>query len=161
ILLLPSTKHVTVPNVAGQTEQAADALLRRAGLTPVSSLESSSLIAAGRVIRQTPSPGAVVDKGSRVQLFVSGGPAGPALTNVEGLTAAEATAKLRAAGFLPTTKHQASSTVAAGKVIGTEPPAGTETQLGSHVTVLVSSGPAPVRVPDVVGQSRSAAERTL
>jgi serine/threonine-protein kinase len=113
------------------------------------------------VIKQSPAPGAVVDKGSRVELFVSGGPASAALMNVEGLTAAQATARLRAAGFKPTAKRQPSSTVAAGKAIGTEPPAGTETQLGSHVTVLISSGPAPVRVPDVLGQSRSAAEASL
>jgi serine/threonine-protein kinase len=46
-------------------------------------------------------------------------------------------------------------------VIGTNPPAGTETQLGSQVVVLVSSGPATVTVPDVVGQSQAAAEATL
>jgi serine/threonine-protein kinase len=46
-------------------------------------------------------------------------------------------------------------------VINTDPAAGTEVQLGSGVTVFVSSGPAPVRVPDVTGQSQSAAEAAL
>jgi serine/threonine-protein kinase len=46
-------------------------------------------------------------------------------------------------------------------VISTNPSAGTEAQAGSSVTVLVSSGPAQTTVPDVVGQSRAAAEATL
>jgi serine/threonine-protein kinase len=73
----------------------------------------------------------------------------------------QASARLRKAGFKPATKAQASTTVRAGLVISTEPPAGTELQLGSSVTMLVSSGPAPVRVPDVTGQSLTAAEATL
>ena len=48
--------------------------------------------------------------------------------------------------------------VAEGCVIATEPSAGTEVPVGSPVTVLVSSGPAPVHVPDILGQSRAAAE---
>ena len=46
-------------------------------------------------------------------------------------------------------------------MIGTEPPAETEVQEGRLVTLLVSSGPAPIRVPDVTGQSLEAAEATL
>ena len=68
---------------------------------------------------------------------------------------------LKKAGFKPKTTQETSSTVASGKVIATNPPAGTEKQLGSPVAVLVSSGPAPVKVPDVTGQSLSAAEATL
>jgi len=51
--------------------------------------------------------------------------------------------------------------VPAGRVIETNPPAGTADQLGSPVTVFVSSGPEPVRVPDVKGQTLSAAEGEL
>ena len=43
--------------------------------------------------------------------------------------------------------------VAAGIVIGTEPPAGTVDRQGSTVTVLVSSGPALVTVPDVAARA--------
>ncbi len=46
-------------------------------------------------------------------------------------------------------------------MIETNPPAGTVVDLGSPVTVLVSNGPEPVRVPDVKGQSLSAAEGEL
>jgi serine/threonine-protein kinase len=81
--------------------------------------------------------------------------------NVEGLPAAQALARLRSAAFKPTTRAQSSSTVAAGHVINTDPAAGTEADVGSPVTVFVSSGPAAVRVPDVAGQSQTGAEASL
>jgi serine/threonine-protein kinase len=84
-----------------------------------------------------------------------------ALPAVEGLTAARATSKLRAAGFKPTTQEQSSAKVAQGHVISTDPSAGIVVQIGSPVTVFVSSGPAQVHVPDLTGQSQQAAEAAL
>ena len=161
LLLLPSNGSVTVPSVVGQGEQTASATIRRAGLVPVSTQASSSSVPSGSVVSQSPAAGTLIEKGGRVTLVVSRGPASAALIRVEDLTAAEAVARLRAMGFKPTTKTVASPRVAAGRVIGTEPPAGTETKLGSSVAVLVSSGPAPVHVPSVVGQQQAAAEAAL
>ncbi|HEX5852997.1 MAG TPA: PASTA domain-containing protein, partial [Solirubrobacteraceae bacterium] len=161
VLLLQSKQMVTVPNVAAQSEQAAGASLRSAGLDPVPSLAASTTVPVGLVISQSPQPGSRVEKGSRVSIVVSGGPASAALVDVAGLTVARAAAQLRKAGFKPASKAQASPTVKAGRVISTEPPAGTEVQVGSTVTMLVSSGPAPVDVPDVTGQSLTAAEAAL
>ena len=161
VLLLTPAGKVTVPEVAGRSEQSADELLRREGLNPVPQLQPSSTVPAGLVISQSPTAGTRVDNGSRVNLVVSGGPASAPVTDVEGLSEAEAVKKLKKAGFKPRTTKEASPTVAAGKVIGTNPPAGTVEQLGSGVEVLVSSGPAPVNVPDVTGESLTAAEASL
>ncbi len=161
LLLLAPASRVTVPEVSGQSERTADATLRRAGLAPVPRLQTSPTVPSGRVISQSPSAGARVEKGANVAIVVSGGPATAFVTDVEGLTAEEALAKLRRAGFKARTKSEASSTVGTGQVIGTEPPAGTEKQFGSTVVVVVSTGPAPVKVPDVKGQQLSAAEATL
>jgi serine/threonine-protein kinase len=161
LLLVQPKSKVTVPDVTGQTEQAAGSILRRAGLTPIPSLGPSSTVPTGRVLGQTPAGGSVVAKGSRVSIVVSGGPASKPLVNVEGLTGAQATARLKGAGFKPVVRAKASSTVASGRVINTDPAAGTEVQVGSPVTVFVSSGPAPVRVPDVTGRPRAAAEAAL
>jgi beta-lactam-binding protein with PASTA domain/predicted Ser/Thr protein kinase len=161
VVLTQSNKSVSVPNVTGQSEQAAGAALRSAGLNPVPSLASSTKVASGLVIRQSPVAGSIAKKGASVKIVVSGGPASKSLMNVAGLSAAKAAAKLREAGFKTTTKPESSKTVEAGQVIGTEPPAETEVQEGRLVTLLVSSGPAPIRVPDVTGQSLEAAEATL
>ncbi len=161
ILFLPSGGKVTVPQVKGRSEQAAGSLLRVAGLNPVSAPASSATVETGLVISESPVAGTVVRKGARVEIVVSTGPANSPLVSVEGLTAAQAVQRLRHAGFKPSTKMEASSTIAVGRVIGTEPSAGTVAEVGSHVTVIVSSGPAPVRVPDVTGETLSAAEAAL
>jgi serine/threonine-protein kinase len=161
VLFTQPSSSVSVPNVVGQSEQAAGAALRQAGLNPVASLASSAAVPSGLVVSQSPQAGDDAKKGARVGIVVSQGPASAALTDVDGLSAATAAAQLRKAGFKPTSKAQASSSVKTGLVIATEPPAGTEIQVGSSVTLLVSSGPAPVRVPDVVGQSQAAAEADL
>jgi serine/threonine-protein kinase len=161
IVLTQSSKSVSVPRVTDQTEQAAGAVLRSAGLNPVPSLAPSTTVPSGLVIRQAPAAGSVVKKGSRVSIVVSGGPSSAPLITVVGLSAAKAEARLHKAGYKTTKKTESSKTVEAGQVIGTEPPAETEVQEGRLITLLVSSGPAPVRVPDVTGQSLEAAEATL
>ena len=161
LLLGSSTAMVTVPNVAGRTEQAAGSLLRSAGLNPLPSYATSSTVPSGLVISQTPAAGARAEKHSQVTIVVSGGAASAPLPNVDNLTSAEALERLKKAGFKPTLRPQSSATIASGRVIETNPPAGTADQLGSPVTVFVSSGPEPVRVPDVKGQTLSAAEGEL
>ena len=161
VLLGGSSKSVTVPSVTGQTEQAAGATLRSAGLNPVPSLAPSTTVATGLVIKQSPSAGSIVKKGNRVDIVVSDGPASAPLLSVVGLPVATAQQKLRKAHLKTKVKTEPSKTVAAGVVISTEPPAETEVQEGRVVTLLVSSGPAPVRVPDVAGQTLEAAEATL
>ena len=147
LLLGNSNKTVTVPKVTGQTEQAAGATLRAAGLDPLPSLHSSVSVPSGLVISQSPAAASEAKKGSHVNIVVSAGPASSSLTNVAGLTVAKAESKLHKAGLKTTTRSEPSKTVEAGLVIGTEPPAETEVQEGHLVTLLVSSGPAPVRDP--------------
>jgi beta-lactam-binding protein with PASTA domain/predicted Ser/Thr protein kinase len=161
VLLTRSNPSVSVPSVTGKTEQAAGSRLRSAGLVPTSSLKPSVTVAGGLVISQSPRAGEIVKKGARVGIVISEGPASKSLLDVAGLTAAKAAAKLRKAGLKTTRKTESSKTVAAGLVIATEPSAETEIQEGRVVTLIVSSGPAPVHVPDVTGQSLEAAEATL
>ncbi|MEA2225532.1 MAG: eukaryotic-like serine/threonine-protein kinase [Solirubrobacteraceae bacterium] len=161
LLLASPARQVTVPNVTGETEQAASAKLRRAGLSAAPSLASSASVSSGRVISQSPKGASKVDRASSVAIVVSSGPGSAALPSVEGLTSAQALSRLRKAGFKPTTKEEPNAKVAQGRVIGTEPPAGTELQVGSPVSLLLSSGPAQVRVPNVSGDSLSGAEAAL
>jgi beta-lactam-binding protein with PASTA domain/predicted Ser/Thr protein kinase len=161
VLLTQSAKPVTVPNVTGLSEQAAGAALRKAELSPLPSLAASATVRSGLVLSQTPAAGASAGKGSRVSIVVSEGPANVPLMDVTGLTVTDAEAKLRKAHFKTKTKTEASKSVEAGRVIATEPPAETEVQEGRVITLLVSSGPAPVHVPDLAGQLLEAAEATL
>jgi beta-lactam-binding protein with PASTA domain/predicted Ser/Thr protein kinase len=161
VLLTQSSKPVTVPRVTGLSEQAAGAALRKAELSPLPSLAPSATVHTGLVISQTPAAGTAAGKGSRVSIVVSEGPANVPLMDVTGLAASKAAAELRRAHFKTKTRTEASKTVEAGHVIATEPPAETEVQEGRVITLLVSSGPAPVHVPDLTGQLLEAAEATL
>jgi serine/threonine-protein kinase len=161
LLLGSSGGKVTVPSVVGQSEAVALARLRAADLNPVAATTASDTVASGLVVSQTPSGGSDVGKGTRVSVLVSAGPGTAALPAVEGLTASSAESKLRSAGFKPTIQEQSSGKVAQGHVISTDPPAGLVVQVGSPVTVLVSSGPAQIDVPELVGQSQKGAEAAL
>src|ERR1700677_889029 len=78
--------------------------------------------------------------------------------NVVGDTQSVATTAITGAGLTVGTVTQASSaTVASGSVVSQAPAAGTSAASGSSVALVVSSGPAPVTVPNVVGDTQAAA----
>src|SRR5205085_1563299 len=131
-------------------------------------MQSSSTVAAGNVISESPTAGTRVASGSAVTLVVSTGSPGPAqvtVPNVVGQTQAAATSALTGAGLtVGAVTMQSSSTVAAGSVISESPTAGTRVASGSAVTLVVSTGspgPAQVTVPNVVGQSQAAATSAI
>jgi serine/threonine-protein kinase len=163
LFLLPPSKagQVTVPDVTGETQAAAVTSLRRAGLEPVVSLAANAHVSSGLVIGTTPPRGTVVKKGSRVSVVVSSGPGIVALPNVIHKKSDAATKTLREKGFRPTVQTQSSDTVERGLVISTDPAAGIEVQVGSPVTVFVSSGPKEVSVPAVTGETQATATATL
>ena len=163
LLLASSRGKVTVPNVVGQTEAVALARLRARGPRPGRlAAPRAPRSPSGVVVSQTPSRGSEVGEGlAREHRRLQPAPAAPRCRTSTGSTAAAAVSKLRKAGFKPTTRNQSSSKVAQGHVISTDPSAGIDVQVGSPVTVFVSSGPAQVHVPDVTGQTQTAAEATL
>ena len=55
--------------------------------------------------------------------------------------------------FEPTS--EASDTIDKGNVTRTDPPVGTKVPVGSRVTVYISTGPATVQVPNLVGKSEA------
>jgi eukaryotic-like serine/threonine-protein kinase len=146
---LAMQRYTKTPSVLDLTHDVAVAKLRHAGLkvqwlTPV----YSSTVPDGEVAIERPGPGERVRSGSTVSLALSRGP--DHVPTLRRLTFAEAAAALRAAQLkLGDTTRDYSSTVAAGRVIASNPAAGAEITPGSPVSLVVSKGPAPVLVPDV------------
>lgn len=89
------------------------------------------------------------------------GPSTVPVPDVAGLSAADGQTALEAAGLVATPEEQETADVEAGLVIGTDPAAGTEVQLGSTVTMMVSAAPATVPVPDVAGRAAADAQAAL
>ncbi len=81
--------------------------------------------------------------------------------NVVGRTATLATTELKAADLVPVPSQAPSLDVAEGAVISLSPAAGSVVQRGAHVSVVVSTGPASVGVPDVRNLTSAQAEHKL
>jgi serine/threonine-protein kinase len=113
------------------------------------------------VIAQDRAAGAYVGEGSTIRLVVSRGPPPVTVDDVSTLSVADATSALSRQGFAVVVERRTDENVAFGAVIGTDPPAGTAHAKDSQITLIVSDGPAPVRVPDVAGSTFDAASATL
>jgi serine/threonine-protein kinase len=151
-----------VPSLVGQPEKTAVGLVQEAGLDPVFADEQfSEDVPDGTVLTAEPTGGRLI-RGSDVEIVVSKGPerfsvavdlVGKPLEEVKAALAGQPIPLVPASGF--------SDTVPQGSVISFDPPAGTDLRRDQSVTVVVSSGRAPVKVPDVVGQSPEAATANL
>ncbi len=160
VLLLTGTKQVTVPTVVGADQANAEAKLRQEGFSTDTTPKTSEQ-PAGRVIGQDPTGGTKADKGSTVQLTVSGGPEQVAVPQVVGLTLASAEGRLDKVGLKSGRREENSATVEKGRVISASPGEGEKVDKGSTVTLVVSSGPEQADVPDVTGKSFDEAQSTL
>ena len=135
-----------VPGVVGQIEQLAiDTLEAPPGGFNVAVVRSASnSIDAGFVISQSPSQESLLEAGSTVTIEVSSGPAPVAVPNVEGLTQNDATSRLRNAGFDVAVQFQdvSSGSPSEGLVISQNPAAGTNSEQGATVTIVVGRAAA-------------------
>ncbi len=161
----PLPEPVTVPSVEGLLTSEATTLLRRAGLDVELETVSSSE-PKGTVVGQNPAANEEVAPGTTVVLEVADPPEPPpAPATVEvprlvGLRAAEARGQLRELG-LRVTQRPVESTERKGTVVRQSPPAGTDLRKGQAVLLTVSTGPARVSVPDVVGLDEETARQDL
>jgi len=151
--------RVTVPNVVGQTQAAAETAITAADLTVGAVTEEySETVPAGRVISQDPGAGTNVCPPAAVDLVVSSGPV--SVPNVVGMTLEAAEAAITSSGLIVgTVTQECSVTVPAGQVISQDPGAGTEVCPPAPVDLVVSSG--PVSVPNVVGMTLAEAEAAI
>ena len=146
-----------VPDVVNKPEAAALADLGAVTLVPGPRTQAyHASIPAGNVLSTSPPSGTLVDPGSAVAYAVSLGPI--AVPDLVGLPQATAASTLTAAGLASGAVTQAmDATIPAGHVISQSPVAGTAAGSGDPVSYVVSVGPAPVAVPDVVGQPEATA----
>jgi beta-lactam-binding protein with PASTA domain/tRNA A-37 threonylcarbamoyl transferase component Bud32 len=159
--VLTRPAQVTVTPAVGEQLDIARAQLQNAGFHVSWNYERNSH-PYGYVIGESPNGGTKADKGSTVTLTVSNGPGNVTVPPVQGEPLAQAKQSLIAAHLKPgAVRYQHSGSVSTGDVISSAPTAGQPLPPGSQVTLIVSSGPATTAVPDVVGQSQSAATAAL
>jgi serine/threonine-protein kinase len=154
-------EKVQVPNLVGKTERQARALIGDAGLTvgPINR-ENSDTVPAGRVIRQRPSSQAFAVPDAPVDLWVSLGQAQVAVPSVVGLDKSDAQRELEGDPYhFNVTLKVEDSDEPAGRVLRTSPPANSQVDPASDVTIFYSDGPE--QVPDVVGLQEGAAKARI
>jgi len=137
LIVSKGQKLAAVPVLVGTQRSLAVQQIRGRGFAP-SVEEEESAKPAGEVIRQAPSAGSQLPRGSTVSIVVSKGVQKTKLPNVIGKERAEAVEALRAAGLDPTVSEQETEVPSqVGRVTDQFPPPGAEVEPGSSVTVVV------------------------
>jgi len=153
--------EVRVPDVAGETLDDAQSRLADAGFQYRVIQETSESVDAGKVTRTDPPSGSLQEKGSEIKLYVSAGKEQVVIPDVSGQDAVDAANSLGAKSLSVERVAQASESVESGKVIGTNPAAGTSVPKGSKIQLVVSSGKEQVTVPNLYGRTQSEAMEDL
>ena len=156
---LTRAEPVAVPSVIELSQTEATAALERRGFE-VTPLTVENCAARGTVIEQQPPAGSDADEGSTVRITVSLGLEVP-VPSVQGQQLTPAREALAEEELLVSTRDRASDSVDEGRVIRSDPGAGELVECGSTVTLLVSTGPALVELPDLLGLQQSAARQQL
>ena len=151
---------VEVPSINGvSVEQARDLLRARDLLLTLQFERPDPAIPAGKIAGQTPLPGSRTPRGMAIQAYVSSGATAVMIPALAGARPDDAIEQLRNRKLLAGhRREEASDTIAAGLVIGTDPPAGRSVAPDTDVTLIVSTGRALKPVPKVIGFRMSTRE---
>lgn len=126
-----------------------------------SSREQDPTLPEGYVTWQDPVARTALPEGSQVELTVSAGAAPVTVPDIVQFDTADARRVLGAVGLAVGTSDTLPGNADPGVVIGTRPSAGTRLATGTSVDLIVSRGPAAIRVPNLVGMPEAAARAQL
>ena len=140
--------QIKVPSVVGEQDAQAISDLQGKNLQ-YKEVQQASTQPKGQVISQDPAADSFVLPGQIITITVSSGPDKVPVPQLIGSTQQQAEDTLTKAGLKYNIQVQSSTTVNFGYVISSDPPAGTQVQPSSIVTVIVSSGPPPTATPVV------------
>jgi len=141
-----------VPDVVGSTQEEATGVLADAGFIVDVELVMNVDVEGGVVIHQDPDGGTFLQQGSVVHLAVSLGSGFVPVPEVTGTLVDQVETQLAAYGLRVgaiTTRQDMSSL--AGEILEQVPAPGQLVIRGATIDLVVSEGPPPVDVPDVVG----------
>jgi eukaryotic-like serine/threonine-protein kinase len=154
--------QVRVPNVIGERVGRAQEILQEAGFeTEVERVDDEDA-PPNRVVATDPGPREFVEEGSLVVLEVSKGPQLVKVPILEGLTEEDAVALIQSEGFsVGRRTTERSDEFERGRVISSQPEAGSEVEKDTPIDYVVSEGPATVLIPDVRNMDEQQARRAL
>lgn len=146
------TQNVTVPKVIGLSEAEATAAIDKLKLVKNVKREYNSDVATGIVYSVDPGEGVSVAEGTSITLYVSKGQDLVTVPGIVGLSESAAEAQIEDSGLsVGRVTTSESDTVSAGLVISQSPTEGTQTERGTSINFVVSSGkptPSPTPTPN-------------
>jgi serine/threonine-protein kinase len=158
LLVSKGPQLFAVPDVIGKPFEDAKAMMSAANFSlSLGSRKHDDKIAKDAVISYGP-PREQAKRGTAFTATVSDGPELVAVPDVDGKSASTAEKTIEAAGFSFGTSTDYSESVPEGIVIRTDPSGGAMAPKGSQITAIVSKGPRPFAMPDLVGMRLGAAK---
>ena len=161
-------KPVAVPELTGVTEAVGRNQIAENGWKVAVTTERNDVQPVGTIIRTDPAAGTKLREGDAITLVVSDGPTLSTLPDVKGQTLDAATGLLAANKLGITVADQVyDESVESGTVMSWTVPAqpglatGAEVMQQTVVAVVVSKGPAPRKVPSLLGMDEATATATL
>jgi beta-lactam-binding protein with PASTA domain len=156
-------RYVTTPGVINLSASAAEAKVNAAGLAfRVDGRAYSETVPVGSVVSTDPSGGENAVRDGTVTAVLSRGPERHEVPPLRGMSVDAAQAALQQATLaFGDATYRFSEKVVRGAVLAADPEPGTLLRRGVAVDLVVSRGPRPVKVPDLVGEDAEAATGTL
>lgn len=165
---LVADRSHAVPALTGLSEAIARNQVAAKGWTVVVQTERNDEQPRGSVIRTDPPAGVKLKEGQSVIFVVSEGPTMSKLPDVKGMQLDQATQTLTSAKLDIAVADQVfDEVVAANAVISQTVPVQPNVQIGGElmqrtvVAVVVSKGPSPRQVPNLIGMDEATATATL
>jgi len=158
VVVSKGPERYEVPAVAGSTVDDATAVLTDNSLKVAGQKKVyDEKVKAGLVVGTDPDEGTALKRNAAVTLLVSRGPKPVDIPKLIGDDGAASIKALKALGLKVTTSDDYSDSIDAGNVVSVDPSSGTTVAKGSTVNVVLSKGPPPVTVPNVVDLDRDLA----
>ena len=154
---------VVVDDFVGRSVDDAERALTQAGLAFNVVPTASETVAKDHVIRQVPAPDATAMPHSVVELFVSSGLPVVGLIDLRQYSREDAERYLRNAKLIPKSAFRYDPKAPKGVVLSQSPAPQSQVPIRSVVSLVVSNGPQPVAVPDlvdlIIGDAQNAVQK--
>ena len=142
--------QIAAGNYVNLPDAQAQKAIVNAGLTYKATRENSDTVPPNRVIRQDPAPGTKIPSGAPVQLVISLGLPTVGLRDVVGYTLDDAQKDLIGDKLSPVIVRKFDP-APKDTVITEKPKAGSKVRQNAKITLVVSQGPEPIKMPRLAG----------
>ena len=159
--------QVKVPDLLNKSPDEIKKELNELGLgVDKGGEEASESVEEGKICRQEPEAGAMVDKNTQVKYYISTGKAAKDVTIPSGLVGeslSEVEDTLQQLKLEYKIEKELSEDVEVGKVISLDPGEGSTVPEGTEVTIVVSKGEGDkmVKIPNLVGYTKEEGVESL